>query len=654
VFGLFVASWTLLGAGLGVALFPRSGTGALRRVAWAIVGVAGLALIGYQVAWMADERQGDGLGAELSSRLASEVSPSTLAGPGVRGPYEVRRFTYGSGDDRLRPEFGAEAGLRTQPVDGSRLVWGWRGDAEGFRDWPARARTAYFGFDATAMPLQGQVWYPVREEPSPLVVMVHGRHRMNDSSDGGHGHLGELLASRGFIFASIDQNFLGWNPVTSFTRMLGLFGLGMRAFGGETDARAWLALEHVRLWHRWNAAPGGPLEGRVDTENIALVGHSFGGEAVGVAAVFNRLSAYPDDARIPFDFGFGIRSVVAIAPVDGRYQPGGAPASPRGVNYLVIQGSHDADVQSFEGVKAYERVDLAGAESASGTAFKSAVYVHRANHGMFNSGWGRRDIGSLSGRALDVSQLLEPAEQRQVAEVFVSAFLEATLAGRGEHRSLFQDWRWGASWLPRTLFLQRYSALGDEVLASFEEDADPRTGTFPGTWIEGRGLAAWREGPVPMIRGELGVRAVRLAWWTPGRVEPAGAPMFGLRFAGEGLDASGDASLLLTLADDRRPGSPGLMDLSVVLEDAEGRTAAAPLARFSRLLPRFEARLGRDGMLRTEGTSETVLQDIEVPLAELAGGAGEGLDLARLRRVALRFDRSTEGALVLASVGLRR
>ena len=35
---------------------------------------------------------------------------------------------------------------------------------------------------------------------------------------------------------------------------------------------------------------------------ITLMGHSRGGEAVAVAAAFNTLSYYPDDATIKFDF----------------------------------------------------------------------------------------------------------------------------------------------------------------------------------------------------------------------------------------------------------------------------------------------------------------------------------------------------------------
>ena len=122
----------------------------------------------------------------------------------------------------------------------------------------------------------------------------------------GYGYLGELLASRGFILVSVDENFINGN------------------LRGESDGRAWLLLKHLEDWKRWNDSSAGPFSHKVDMHNIAIMGHSRGGEAVGIAAAFNRLSHYPDDANVKFNFNFDIKSVFAIAPVDGQYKPAGA------------------------------------------------------------------------------------------------------------------------------------------------------------------------------------------------------------------------------------------------------------------------------------------------------------------------------------------
>ena len=91
----------------------------------------------------------------------------------------------------------------------------------------AKSRKKYWGFDPKAFPINGRVWYPDGAGPFPLVLIVHGNHNMKDFSDPGYGYLGELLASRGFILASVDENFING---------------GLR---GENDGRGWLLLEHL-------------------------------------------------------------------------------------------------------------------------------------------------------------------------------------------------------------------------------------------------------------------------------------------------------------------------------------------------------------------------------------------------------------------------
>ena len=122
-------------------------------------------------------------------------------------------------------------------------------------------------------------------------------------SDGGYAYLGELLASRGYIVVSVDQNFLNGGPADVAGPL-----------SDENDARAWLLLEHLRLWHDWNNDPENPFYQRVDIDNIALMGHSRGGEAAAIAAMFNTLTSSPDDANIAFNYNYNIQTVIAIAP----------------------------------------------------------------------------------------------------------------------------------------------------------------------------------------------------------------------------------------------------------------------------------------------------------------------------------------------------
>jgi hypothetical protein len=133
------------------------------------------------------------------------------------------------------------------------------------------------------------------------------------------------------------------------------------------------------------ARPGSRVVGRERREGR---GYSRGGEAVAHAAHVDLLERYPEDARVTFDADFGIDAVVALAPVDGQYQPAGPPAPLHDVSYLVIHGRRDGDVASFFGLRQYARTTFSGDRPT----VKAAVYLEDADHGQFNTVWGRRDF----------------------------------------------------------------------------------------------------------------------------------------------------------------------------------------------------------------------------------------------------------------------
>ncbi len=217
----------------------------------------------------------------------------TAADPSIRGSYAVETLFYGHGDDLRRKEYGHSVAIRTDAVNASPFF-------ADFSGWKAALRKRYWGFGMDHLPLNGRVWYPRGAGPFALVLMLHGNHEMSEFSDPGYAYLGELLASRGFIFVSIDENFLN----------VGL----LHEPPDERPARAWLMLEHLKRWEQWNSTPGNPFFGKVDTANVALMGHSRGGAAAARAALFNKLAYNPDDASIRLQYGYPIKAVVAIAP----------------------------------------------------------------------------------------------------------------------------------------------------------------------------------------------------------------------------------------------------------------------------------------------------------------------------------------------------
>ena len=172
---------------------------------------------------------------------ATVLARQTLdtSNPARPGPYQVRRLYYGSGTDKNRIEYRDSVSIVTEFVDASKLVsLGSSGDE----------RNEYWGFTPEEFPINGRVWYPEGSGPFPLVLIVHGNHNMKDFSDPGYGYLGELLASRGFVFSSVDMNFING---------------GIR---DENDGRGWLLLKHLDAWRRFAESDSTPFSGKIQLD----------------------------------------------------------------------------------------------------------------------------------------------------------------------------------------------------------------------------------------------------------------------------------------------------------------------------------------------------------------------------------------------------
>ena len=657
VITLAISGYTLAGAallalwvGMGAALLG-GGIARLRARGWGWpAGVATLAgagsLIALTVALAVPGWQVDADAGVATRAPPPRIALPALPDPGLPGPHLVRVLTYGSGRDRHRIEYAEGATLETRPVDGARMIDGWDGAA----GW---ARTRWWGFDAHALPLQGRVWYPDGDGPFPLVLIVHGNHGMEDFSDTGYGWLGRHLASRGFIAVSVDQNFLN----SSAADMLGGLEGGLE---GENDARGWLLLEHLRQFRTWNAVPGNPFHRRVDLGRVALVGHSRGGEAVAEAAHFNRLPYHPDDARQRFDYGFGIRAVIAIAPIDDQYDPRAQPTPMQDTSYLVIHGSHDGDVQSFAGSRQYARARFVDCAEC----FKASVYLLGANHGQFNTAWGRDDAGLPWRVLLNLVPIMDAEAQRAIARTLFAGFLEATLHGRREYEALFaaapRQLPWpvnvttNAAPAPAELVIDHRSGAA-RALADYEEDANLASATATGARIGSQGLTLWRE-QVPDLKWDQRDSAVAVLGWdrAAGTRAPEYAIALGVPPAGQRTRLA-SVGLSLAMADDSPLRdeaaawtAPATLDLSVLLTDARGRSASVPLSAIAALRAPVVVTTRKASVLDSTATSEPVFQRYTLPLARFPG-----VDPAAITRITLRFDRSPAGAIYVDDVDLR-
>lgn len=323
----------------------------------------------------------------------------------------------------------------------------------GYDSMTKKVRDTYFKTDLSNISMKGKVYLPTDKNGCPLFVFVHGNHRMTKDSYKGYDYLGKYLARRGIAMVSIDMNVLN-----------GFFDFGL---SNENDARAVLMLENIKYILSKNKDSSSEIYGRIDENNIVVGGHSRGGEAAAIATSYNNLKYNPDNGE-KINYDLKIKGVVEVAPTYGQYEPASKDIQLQDINFLVLHGSHDADVDSFQGMGQYDNVKL----SKDLDNFKSAIYIGYANHARFNELWGGVDKDFPMSLFIEDSQILEEKTQQEIAETFVYEFLKNTFE-MSKNRDLFintKDYN-----LPKTLYYSRYADSSYEKIADYEEDYNVNT-----------------------------------------------------------------------------------------------------------------------------------------------------------------------------------
>ncbi len=689
--------FSLLGAGLAVLFTGRfrekTTTKKFITISGLLLAIA--TLIGAFIGYGPDGFEMDPI-VNAAALNANTVKAIDAVSPAQNGTYSIASLTYGSGKDKHRPEFGEKVIITTDSVNGVAFLDNW----DGFGGW---YREQYWGFDDASLPLNGYVWYPQGKGPFPIALIVHGNHGMQDYSDVGYEYLGELLASRGIILVSVDENFLNgsWSDI-------------MGGLDDENDARAWILLEHLRQWHDWNAAPDSPFYQKVDTTKIALIGHSRGGEAVGHAALLNKTPLYVDDASISLKYNYDIQSIVAIAPVDGQYQPAHVRTALKDINYLVLHGSQDADVTSYAGSRQYERIQF----SDSTNYFKTGLYIQGANHGQFNTSWGNNDTGLAPTKFLNLSQLLEAEDQQQIAKVYISAFLEHTLKDNSIYKPLFADARTGRQWLPETIYLSQYQDASFKAVATFDEDFDVTTSSKADGTFTSENLTVWREQDIPLKYGKKGSRAAYVGWYydieqtdtlaqSENSQDRLSIPdsivaQYTLRFDQKPLAVDTTSVLTFALAestenthpkesgkwvrnqnetthntsqnnnnsnnqaaankeltnaansketdDDDLKEAEDPIDFSIVISDVDQNELRFALSDFSALQREIQTRLWKTDFIKGDDSSEHIFQTFRFPLSDYLTTAPQ-FDASQIKSISFVFDRTPEGVIVIDHLG---
>jgi hypothetical protein len=337
----------------------------------------------------------------------NNTPPPTNPDPTVPGPFAVTKQEFNFGNTAFQPsDFGALPGSPRVELAASIIA-------------PTNLNDPAFG-----------------GRPLPVLVLLHGRHStlyipgnptgflgwppsgpfQSIPSFEGYDYFSNIMASQGYIVVSISAN--GINAQDN-----NVFDLGALA-------RAQLMQRHLDILRDLNLTgtvtglPGGPQTpfgtryvGKIDLQNIGIMGHSRGGEGVVREFILNQSLGSP----------YGIKAVFALAPVDfTRPVINNVPLG-------VLLPYTDGDVSDLQGVHFYDdaRYNVAGDLSP-----KHTFLVFGACHNFYNTIWSPGGFpAGTDDDALDFAGIpiffqgqqirLTQDQERATGEVIMGAFFRA-------------------------------------------------------------------------------------------------------------------------------------------------------------------------------------------------------------------------------------
>lgn len=524
--------------------------------------------------------------------------------------YDVKSFSYGVNEQEVT----------TKTVDMSPFMQSYTGINQKLRDW-------YWGYGVDEIPLEGKVWYPEDAGKCPLFFIVHGNADMTTQSYLGYEYLGEYLAKVGYIVVSVNETWCNY-----------FMGNG---FSDENDARAILLLENIKEVLSWNTEKGNPLYNGIQADAISIAGHSRGGEAVALAAAFNQLSHYPDDGTITFDYNFPIETVIAIAPTSEQYLPSERKVVVEDVNYFLVQGSNDQDVSSFMGLNQYEQVEF----SSNSGKQKAYLYIVGANHGQFNTEWGRYDSDFPSSLVLNVKPIIGGEEQRSILEQYIKICLDVTIKGDTTN----QDFLWNIEAygrnLPETIFAQGYQEASFEAIADFEEDMDLITACGD-TVISTHHLTKWYETKKNTQQDYNAHNYAVYFEWKDKR--DASYKLIFSEKNMEGKILSFD--IMNASIQDTADKMVKKLDFSIQLTDKMGNTSNVLVSDYKTIYPPFKIVYSKIVKLFNRVTFKKQFQTVRIPM-EAFLKSNEQIDLEQITSITFSFNRKRNGAVMLDNIG---
>jgi hypothetical protein len=254
---------------------------------------------------------------------------------------------------------------------------------------------------------------------------------------------------------------------------------------------------------------------------------------------------------------------------------------------------------------------------------------------------------------------------------------------------MFRDHRRAASWLPDTVYFNRFADSRLRIVSDFDESIDVTKTTVEGGVQMGANLGLWRH---RRLEGRSGWsfqdRAAVLGWNTGSgpRGMPADAPSYTITLPDSlpsrwQLDRHRVLSFCLAdtcetcdppkdeeaepAAEPNAPPTPepntpapssgkSPIDFTIDLVASNGSVASLPLSHVYPLQPILKVTFTKWPYwehMRYKSSTEPVLQTYEIPLSDFVE-ANPQFDPGRLQQIRFRFDRTRTAVILLDDVGI--
>ncbi len=298
------------------------------------------------------------------------------------------------------------------------------GDATITQSWLSRRDTS------RRMPyrVEGIIAAPEGTGPFPVVFLLHGAHAacptetnangvlveqwpcapdVEQRNDAGLAYLAEALAARGYVAIAPNLNAV-------YAAAYGAVSPDLRRYPDVLDAHLQLLIAASKTM---TTPLGIDLQGRLDLDRIAMLGHSHGA----LLAMQSVRARTERRRRVP-EAGGPLFGALLVAPLHAAGDDVDLPLG-------VVLPSCDGETPELNGQAFYEDARL----RAGRKAFAASVHVKGASHNAFNAAMTSDDAANVAHvPGCSDANLLTPAAQQQFLAQYAADFFDAAL-GKGDN-----------------------------------------------------------------------------------------------------------------------------------------------------------------------------------------------------------------------------